>query len=149
MSNTLPCIVCDREIEGINNGPDYTGNQPHGATTFVSHGQYGSTIWDPMDGSYIEINVCDECLAEKHPHINTGRSTRPVVLEYCGNVGWQDIDHESKPWEPGGERPFKSRRNLKVAELDDLPDDIHLRFTDLASLRDLALHNKEQGLRRW
>ena len=58
---TLPCIVCDEPLEPV---WEDAGNQPHAGTTFKSHGHYGSTFFDPIgdNGSYIEINICDECL---------------------------------------------------------------------------------------
>lgn len=41
---------------------DTNTNMPQGGVVFQSPGQYGSNIFDPMDGSLLEINVCDECL---------------------------------------------------------------------------------------
>lgn len=38
--------------------------QPYAATVFYSGGHYGSTFFDPMDGSYIELAICDGCLEE-------------------------------------------------------------------------------------
>ena len=55
----VPCIVCDRVLEEAMSD---SFNQPYKATAFLSHGHYGSTFFDPMDGRYIEINVCDVCL---------------------------------------------------------------------------------------
>ena len=37
-------------------------NQPYGGLAFQSEGHYGSTVFDPMDGTYLEVNICDECL---------------------------------------------------------------------------------------
>ncbi len=54
----LPCFVCRKELWNIFNGH----NQPDNSCTFNSHGHYGSTVFDEMDGSQLEINVCDECL---------------------------------------------------------------------------------------
>ena len=56
----VPCIVCGYEPDTAFHG--CTSNQPYKATTFLSRGHYGSTFFDPMDGTYIEINVCDVCL---------------------------------------------------------------------------------------
>lgn len=56
----LPCIVCGYQPDTAFNG--CTGNQPYKATAFTTGGHYGSTFFDPMDESRIEINVCDECL---------------------------------------------------------------------------------------
>lgn len=64
MSLTLSCLACGKELESAI--PDdlhsSTVNQPSEGTSFQSHGQYGSTVWDPFDGHYIEINICDDCL---------------------------------------------------------------------------------------
>lgn len=53
----LSCIVCDKELESIS-----SPNQPHDGLEFVSSGHYGTTVFDPMDGSMLAINVCDSCL---------------------------------------------------------------------------------------
>lgn len=61
----LPCIVCGRTLENATRMPDGTGlnyNQPSEGLAFRSHGAYGSTAFDPMDGHYLEINICDTCL---------------------------------------------------------------------------------------
>lgn len=60
MNNPLTCIVCDYQpVVAIH---DTNTNHPYKATAFTTRGHYGSTFFDPMDGSYIEINVCDDCL---------------------------------------------------------------------------------------
>jgi hypothetical protein len=56
----LSCIVCDYQPDTAFNG--CTNNQPYKATAFTTMGHYGSTFFDPMDNSQIEINVCDDCL---------------------------------------------------------------------------------------
>lgn len=62
----VPCIVCDRELKSVIPGDMDTYGQPSEATTFNSHGQYGSTVWDPMrDELQLVINVCDSCLVRK------------------------------------------------------------------------------------
>ena len=54
----VPCIVCGVKLY---TAFDPSQNQPYKGTVFVSGGHYGSTFFDPMDGSAIEIVVCDEC----------------------------------------------------------------------------------------
>lgn len=54
----MNCIVCDKPLKNFG----YEDNQPDGGTAFQSHGHYGSTAFDPMDGTYLEINICDPCL---------------------------------------------------------------------------------------
>lgn len=59
----MNCIVCKKPLENID--PFENGeNQPSGGTAFQTHGHYGSTVFDPMDGTYLEINVCDACLTQ-------------------------------------------------------------------------------------
>lgn len=63
---TLPCIACGAELESAwphDVEKDENLNQPYAGTTFISHGHYGSTVWDPMDDARrLEVNVCDPCL---------------------------------------------------------------------------------------
>lgn len=61
MSDILPCIVCGKELETVGSGsPNHADN----ANEFHTHGQYGSTVFDPMDGSYLAVNICDKCLVK-------------------------------------------------------------------------------------
>lgn len=90
---TLPCARCGRELESaVPKEVDQPyGNQPHGGTAFHTGGHYGSTVFDPMDGTSLELNICDKCL---------------LVLARAGHV----LHHTSAPlrpiatttdWEPG------------------------------------------------
>jgi hypothetical protein len=54
------CIRCDRSLESVNGGGH---NQPNLGTAFTSYGHDGS-MFDPMDGSFLEINICNSCLIE-------------------------------------------------------------------------------------
>lgn len=56
-----PCVICGGEVEALSPPFDY-GHQPYKATTFTTRGHYGSTVFDPMDGSMLEINIHDACL---------------------------------------------------------------------------------------
>ena len=67
---TLPCIVCDKELEpAIPEPHGRAENQPYAATSFWTAGHYGSTVFDPMDGTRLEINVCDGCLTKKNDKV--------------------------------------------------------------------------------
>lgn len=60
----FPCLVCRKELWNV-----FTGNnQPCDACTFNSHGHYGSTVFDEMDGAQLEVNICDACLKEAQAH---------------------------------------------------------------------------------
>jgi hypothetical protein len=60
----LPCAICITPLDAVysNLEPKDGYVQPSEANTFFSEGTYGSVYFDPMDGSYIYINICDHCL---------------------------------------------------------------------------------------
>lgn len=58
----LPCIICQADLEPVMKDHN---TLPYGGTVFTTQGHYGSTMFDPMDGSYLEITICDKCLKEK------------------------------------------------------------------------------------
>lgn len=86
----VPCIICDKQLKNV---AEETSNQPYSGTCFNSYGHYGSTIFDPMDGSYLEINVCDECLANKKGSVLHGRNKIPVTAggSYIGSANYPEI----------------------------------------------------------
>lgn len=59
------CFKCDKDIK-----TDFDGefrSPPIDATAWMTHGNYGSTVYDPMgdfngNPEYLELYVCDECL---------------------------------------------------------------------------------------
>lgn len=55
----IPCLVCGRQLDNVD---DESCNCPDGADCFSTHGHYGSRLFDPMNGEYLEINVCSDCL---------------------------------------------------------------------------------------
>jgi len=59
----IPCFVCEKELDNIME--DKRGNQPSNGLEFTTYGHYGSTFFDPMDGTRLAINICDKCLVEK------------------------------------------------------------------------------------
>lgn len=80
----LPCIVCGHKPEPVDHGPQAdVVNQPYGATVFDTHGQYGSTVFDPIDApECLEINVCDMCLRERKDRVLLRVDTRRVESKY-------------------------------------------------------------------
>lgn len=63
MSESLPCIVCDADLADAFPDPPQ-GNQPSDGVEFVARGAYGSTIFDPMDGTKLIVNICDTCIGK-------------------------------------------------------------------------------------
>lgn len=63
--NELKCIKCGTQPKPAFSDDHKIINHPHGATVFTTHGHYGSTVYDSINGNeYIEITVCDSCLVE-------------------------------------------------------------------------------------
>ena len=79
---TLPCIRCDRALEPAAPGAE---NQPNGGTEFVSYGHYGSA-YDPMDGTAVVINLCDDCLRLRaSDNAILERRQKPVEITHSYN----------------------------------------------------------------
>jgi hypothetical protein len=71
---TKRCLVCDREIVADNLGV-------HDATIWTSHGNYGSTVYDPLnEETFLEACVCDDCLVRKKALIEEVKVRRPQAL---------------------------------------------------------------------
>jgi hypothetical protein len=99
----LPCIICKRALRNATDDPE--GNQPYGGTAFITHGHYGSTAYDPMDGHYLELNICDPCLidlAQDGELVMQGRDRQPALgpegLPVWGD--WEDAHDPLTPWQP-------------------------------------------------
>jgi hypothetical protein len=108
---SLPCIVCGARL---NNVTDDSENQPYAGTAFVSHGHYGSTAFDPFDGTYLEVNICDPCLiqAQLNSEVLWGRDHRPVIAEGMV-VGGERVNRPLIPWNGDG-----SYDEVDVATID-------------------------------
>lgn len=67
MTAALPCIVCGKELLAVS-PPSEDGalaqNQPMHGLAFWTMGHYGSTVFDPMDGSTLEVSICDPCVTD-------------------------------------------------------------------------------------
>lgn len=61
---TVSCIICEQPLENIV-CQDLSLNQPSQAVACETFGHYGTTVFDPMDGSFLEFNICDPCLVAK------------------------------------------------------------------------------------
>lgn len=82
------CIACRKEMKNYMSD----GLQPDDGICFYSKGHYGSTVFDPMDGSYLEICVCDECLTKA---ASEGLVYRAEILQLA--------KYKTEPWD--GETP--------------------------------------------
>lgn len=86
---TLPCIVCGLKLEQT--GPGGDNNHPMDGLIFRSPGQYGSTKFDPVDGSTLEINICDPCIIKaakkKTVLFNASPMERKIKTAYWDGKG--------------------------------------------------------------
>lgn len=97
------CIVCDKEVENWDIAYLENSNVVHpiGGTAFRTYGHYGSTVFDPMDASYLEIVVCDPCLKSRmnrtYKGINEQRrqemeDRRAEMDELLDSLNLRDLD---------------------------------------------------------
>lgn len=84
MSQALPCICCGKQLENVD---AQVTNQPFDGTQFETGGHYGSTVFDPMDGTELIVNVCDGCL--------TAAAGKGRVLR---RVAQHDVRYDYIPW---------------------------------------------------
>lgn len=68
----MNCIVCNKKLLAF----DDNNFHPIGGVHFFSYGHYGTTVFDPMDGSTLNIFVCDQCLNTKKELTKTKKYNR-------------------------------------------------------------------------
>lgn len=86
MTDKLNCICCGKEMINICADLEIKGHQPLDGLSFHSYGHYGTTFFDPMDGSCIQIAACDECLEKADAK---GWIARPEGKN--PDYSWQDM----------------------------------------------------------
>lgn len=98
-AQALPCIVCEKVMRNV---WEEVNNQPSEGVVAIISGNYGSTVFDPFDGTTLEIVVCDECLVEAGTkgRVLSGRPRRQVVLEGFV-VGYEELDNPLVEWRQG------------------------------------------------
>jgi len=100
MTDALQCFKCGVQLR---RAVDDNEAQPDEGVMFSASGNYGSTVFDPMDGSYLLINICDRCVAEagEQGRVLVGRAGRPVMCDVPiaddktikSNIGFEVIDN--------------------------------------------------------
>jgi len=77
----FPCLVCKKPLEPVMPWhADGVYIQPSGALTLSGEGMYGSRVFDPMNGSYIQGNICDECLEDALKEMRVGIFKNETVV---------------------------------------------------------------------
>ena len=54
------CFKCDKVLESVTGR--FEDLHPDNGLHFYTSGHYGSTHFDPMDGSTLNIFICDDCI---------------------------------------------------------------------------------------
>lgn len=83
----LPCIVCRKVLSNVF---EDAHNQPDKGMVFNSNGHYGSTLFDEMNGSYLELNICDSCMVDL--------SDAGLVLHATPRPRQPDYEYKYKLW---------------------------------------------------
>ena len=91
----LPCFVCGKTLRNVFGECE---NQPDEGTEFRTYGHYGSTVWDPMNGEELVLNVCDACLRAHPDRLAQHKRYRPVVTEGRMLVGKHWVDRPMVPY---------------------------------------------------
>jgi hypothetical protein len=80
-----PCFTCGKELPAAFDVPDgdFPSTQAWGAVMFSSPGNFGSAVFDEMDGSRLVINICDLCLCrffDRVVHSTPARVPKPAPI---------------------------------------------------------------------
>lgn len=62
----IGCLACGKELDNLEYTTISKGTKvevhPMDGLHFRTYGHYGSTVFDPMDGAYLDIAICDDCV---------------------------------------------------------------------------------------
>jgi hypothetical protein len=90
----INCIKCHRELEHWDvYPPEEQQMHPIGGTVFRTYGNYGSSVFDPMDATYLDISICDECLRNvmRYTHQGTNQEYK-AELDQRRKELWKVLD---------------------------------------------------------
>lgn len=94
----LPCIVCGTRLKNVWEDAE---NQPSDGVAATTHGNYGSTVFDPvLTGEFLEFNLCDSCLvkAGNQGRVYMARTVRPVSMDGMGVIGYIKAPYAPVVW---------------------------------------------------
>lgn len=97
----LPCVICGEPLKNVWEDAE---NQPNNGVACTTHGNYGSTVYDPvLTGEFLEFNICDVCLVRvgQQGRIYTARTRRPVHMNDYGIVGSISAPYTPVLWHKG------------------------------------------------
>lgn len=76
-TDKIACFCCDKLLDNMHYEMKdrYVYVHPMGGLHFQTYGHYGSTVFDPMDGSSLDIAICDDCVKKNYNRIRgTGKT---------------------------------------------------------------------------
>lgn len=113
MSESFPCLICGKVLQ---RETDQWEAQPREGIMCSSQGNYGSAFFDPMDGTTLHFNICDQCVQDKAEEgvLFVARSWEPVMLQRMGMVGVHHVDVTYIPWD-GSFDPSDGKR-MEIGE---------------------------------
>lgn len=83
----IGCLACGKELDNLEYTTRSNGTKvevhPMDGLHFRTYGHYGSTVFDPMDGAYLDIAICDECVAKNLDKVRgNGVKSLRQAIEY-------------------------------------------------------------------
>lgn len=137
----VPCLICGLSLERVHEDADM---QPSDGIYCETPGNYGSTVFDPMDGEYLAFLICDPCMtrAGEQGRVMVYRRSRPVVLPMPGRnasmvIGREDLRNRPFiPWHAGLPHDDETV-TIDPDEVEHLPASVHLTVTP-AEIRRMA-----------
>ncbi len=82
----IPCLACGKELDNLQyemrDGKPVEVH-PMGGLHFRTYGHYGSTVFDPMTGTYLNIAICDLCIIK---NLDKVRGNGKQELEYTVDI---------------------------------------------------------------
>ena len=83
----MKCFTCEKDLGPVSLHAPW---QCDDAVMFTTHGNYGSTVYDPFDHRLsLVLNICDRCLVLHKDKVVQLKETRPLPT------------FEEVPWNPG------------------------------------------------
>jgi hypothetical protein len=136
-----PCLVCGQELLATT---VHCQAQPDDGVMCYTHGNYGSTVYDPFEGEYLSFNICDPCLvaAGEAGRLMVTRDRRPLWAyvsvakdrRLLSIVGSEQVERRPyKKWQRG--LKGDGDRRIFDPETDAVTEDMHLNISVESMLR--------------
>lgn len=99
MVESFPCLICGKSLERVI--PEYEA-QPYEGVSCSTHGNYGSRVFDSMDGELIAFNICDECFVEAGDkgRLFYRQTMKPITVNKVVTA-YEPIERPYLPWKNG------------------------------------------------